>query len=214
MVEQLLDLVPYAEQLSVLQEDPNTRIVGSIGRMVAGKQVIRDPYIEFDDRERAGLRHDEASDLDVLGTSSYAVAIASAAGSIPIDTRAFSDTDVLIRHEAGRWQLVSKDVEFEATIHPKLMEPIVDTIQGITIVTVPLQTHSLLHGLRARNSQKDRYTEATLGYLMHQANLIEGYIPSVSKDDLRPFTELAWLLRCNLAGIDTHHSSDDNRHSS
>ncbi len=204
--ETLVDLSVYTDQIEILQRDPHTRIMGSVGRMVLAKQAIDDPYREFRDRDAAGLALG-ISDLDVLGASSDTLELACAVeDGVLVDSQAFDDTDVSVRYKDDAWHLISHETDFDEEIHKELMAPVVETVQGIEIVTVPFLTHRLLHTLRERDTRKDKLTESFLGYLVHQTALDLGHIPKVDQAHARPFFNLQWLLR-------NRPVSDDNRHS-
>lgn len=188
-----IDISFYAEQLSALQTDPNTRIVGSIGRMVASQQTVGTPFTEFDDRVVARLDTTRVSDIDVLGTRPDLVIAARNLCEASIDDLAFRDSDVTLENEDGLWVLKSTDVDFEEVIDSEVMEPVSAEVEGIEIVTVPLQTHIALHGLRERNDKKDRLTEASLRYLHNIEYRNVG--SRVSELKYVPFIELGAVLR-------------------
>lgn len=208
-----IDLSPYEAQLNLLQQDPATRIVGSLGRMVACQEVVGRPFQEFEDRRIEGLLSDGPSDIDVLGTSLEVVRSAQTAGRFAIDDQAFRDSDVTLEYREG-WTLRSSDVDFSADIDDRAMRPVRGVIQGVEIVTVPLLTHKALHLLRERHNRKDQLTSNTISYLLHQQALHDGVIP---RDDLlKPFAELQMrlsLLRLAEDDADARHSGK-RRHSS
>src|SRR5688572_12233513 len=98
-----IDLSLYEAQLGVLQTDPNTRTVGSLGRMIAAQQVVGNPFQEFDDRIMGELTSARISDIDVLGTSPDIIVDARALGEATIDDLAFRDSDVSIECEDDIW---------------------------------------------------------------------------------------------------------------
>ncbi|MBP7767093.1 hypothetical protein KA068_01045 [Candidatus Saccharibacteria bacterium] len=209
------DLSFYEPQLQVLQGDPTTRVVGSLGRMVACQEILGRPFQEFEDSQVAGIGIDRVSDIDVLGVSPDILSAARTAGDAAVDDLAFHDTDVSIEIENGVWLLRSADTDFEAPINTRLMEPVLGVIAGVEIVTLPILTHKTLRSLRERGTRKDRLTEDTIGYLLHTIARETGVIPRLDVDDLRPFQQLQTrlqLLRHTSTSGNTRHSTSD-RHS-
>jgi hypothetical protein len=209
-----LDISFYEAQLGALQTDPNTRIVGSIGRMVASQQIVSTPFTEFDDRAVVGLDTTRVSDIDVLGTDPGLIAKARAMGQASIDDLAFRDSDVSLERKDGLWILKSSDADFEEPINPDVMEAVSAEVEGVKVVTVPLQTHIALHGLRERNHKKDRLTENTLRYLQHTDYRRSGGVHTIDVRKYTPFTELGIRLRVlqrQRAPTDRH--SSESRHS-
>lgn len=215
--EVVIDVSFYESQLQVLQADPNTRVVGSLGRMVACQDVLGRPFQEFRDRQMAGINTDRVSDIDVLGTAPDIVLAAQGAGEARVDEMAFRDTDVAIENEDGIWLVRSAETGFEAPLKPELMEPVVGVVAGVEIVTVPLLTHWVLHLLRDPGSQKDRLTEQTLGCLLHTVAKQTGVIPRIDAEAMQSFEQLTnrLLLLDHTAGTDRHSADDDedDRHS-
>ena len=208
-----IDLSLYAEQLRLLQEDSNTRIVGSIGRMVSSLLAVGMPYAEFDDRIAAGLHTTRISDIDVVGARQDALVAARNVGEAVVDNRAFGDSDVAVECRDGLWVLKSSDVEFEEELHPGVMNAIAAEVEGIEIVTVPLQTHLALHTLRPRNATKDNLTEKTLRYLLHSDKLDSGGLGRIDERSFLPFMRLSLRLRQRNESSTDRHSYDDERHS-
>lgn len=211
--EELFDVSFYEAQLKVLQEDPSTRIVGSIGRMLACQEILGRPFQEFEDRVAAGVNRGRISDIDVLGTSPRTIAEARYAGDASIDSRAFFDIDVTIANEEDKWYLRSIETDFEAPISTKLMEPVRGKVLGVEVVTVPLLTHRALHTLRESNTRKDRLTSNTIGYLLHTVALENQSIPRLNSEDLRPFQQLQTRLQLLRGSPTSATRSGKYRHS-
>jgi len=206
--EHVLDLSKYEAQLQFLQINPATRIVGSIGRMVAAQEIVGRPFLEFEDRKVARLATDGMTDIDVLGVPDEMVAHARLLGEPNVDNRAFADTDVTVAHEDDVWYLRSSEADFEERLNPELMESVRGRIDEVDIVTIPLLTHIALHNLRRRDARKDQLTTTTMNYLLHTEALRRQEIPKISTENLRPFLRLQTELRVQqlLHGDNGRHS--------
>ena len=195
--EAFVDLTGFGPQLEALQRDPNTRIVGSLGRMAAMQAAIHDPYLELRDMESVGITSRKPLSIDVLGTKRAVITLARLSGNTTIDGDCFDNPQASIRHEPDGWHLKSTVIKFDKLINPHLMQPLRVSMQDITVVTVPLLTHRLLHKLRSTDSEQDQMLDLSMGYALHKVAQTSGNVPKVDRAAARPFKELA--LRLNIA---------------
>ncbi len=153
------------EQLDTIQrQNPDIRIVGSLGRSVLFGLIAHDPEIEYHTRSQKPLydHSGQARDIDVIGLSNT-----TDTGSFPVDNIAFDNKSVSIWKHGSDWWLRSIDKKFSEQLHPDVMAPIIGTgTSNITAITVPLQTHlalTLSRGILRDQDNLSRYLLENVG---------------------------------------------------
>jgi hypothetical protein len=164
---------------------PGALIVGSLGRAATFNGLGLDADIEFQERGQDPLFYDGvARDIDVILTAPSTVE----EGPFDVDQTVFDGPRVRIVRDGTDWFLVSDRKKFQAQLHEAVMEPVVgQTVHGIEVVTVPVQTHAALFGLKG-----------LMGVKVTKSRELTMRAASLSEDDMlngiyKPFAQLKAL---------------------
>lgn len=150
----------------IYSRQPNALLVGSLGRAVIFGNLIGNSTAEFEARLENPVMKQEQGDLLARDVDVIAPATVETGDLLPfeVDQKAFGSRQVRFVHESGTWYLVSDSKGVYEELHPAVMEPVEgETVFGTRALTVPLQTHQALFGLKGAMRPKDQATRAFIG---------------------------------------------------
>jgi hypothetical protein len=163
--------------------NPETIMIGSLGRAAIYDEYIGDPDFEFTSRNQTPLVAGQfVRDMDVFSAGS---ARPAAEGPFPVDTTTYNNPLVEIVREGDDWWLTSAKRDFAEEIDPDTMEPRkVNTIYGIECVVLPAQTQLEIIGLNGAMREKDVKNAQLL------KELLDGQAPEMPDELFKPFRKL------------------------
>lgn len=135
-----------AEIARIYTSHPEALLVGSLGRAAAFNNLGHDPQVEFNYRRQNPLfAGSHARDIDIIPRHHGPIADKP----FEIDDQVFYTPRAKLVSDGGDWFLVSDRRKFYEPLHPAVMEPqAAETVYGIKCMTVSLQTHLALFGLK------------------------------------------------------------------
>lgn len=169
--------------------EPNTLLVGSLGRAVLYGVYLNDAEYEYRANQESPILRSkkEVRDIDAIG---FTPAVAVEVGPYVVDTEAFDNRSVRISREGDDWVLESDCYRFAEQIPAAAMEPIeAYTVYDTPCQTVSVQTHlALLGGMYGLLRTKDIKNLQLLRQLADHED-----VPHMPNELFAPFQRLAEL---------------------
>lgn len=186
----------------IYDTNPDTIILGSLGRAVLFGVLAGNPTAEFEARQELPERKIEygeelARDIDVVATGTDST---ENLGPFEVDREAFVCRQLSLVNQNGDWYLTSPNKGIYEELHPSVMEPVTgESVYGIKSTTVPLQTHQALFGLKGAMRPKD---QSNLNFLKSLEELNKHALPPELYepfDRLRVLANSGWLHQTRRA---------------